>query len=56
MVKKAEKSGVKVTVVEPKRCSSLNGISKIYNETPIRQGRAFSALQRKVGNGSWQHV
>jgi hypothetical protein len=40
MVRKAEKSGVKAEVVEP----SLNlaeGIWKIYNETPIRQDRAF---------------
>jgi hypothetical protein len=40
MIRKAEKSGVKVKVVEltPKL---VEGIWKIYNETPIRQGRAF---------------
>jgi len=40
MVRKAEKSGVKVSVVEltPK---FVEEIWKIYNETPIRQGRAF---------------
>jgi hypothetical protein len=41
MVRKAEKSGIRVDVVEltPKL---VEGIWKIYNETPIRQGRAFS--------------
>ena len=40
MVRRAEKSGVKVNLVEltPKL---VEGIWKIYNETPIRQGRAF---------------
>ena len=40
MVRRAEKSGVKVSVVEltPKL---VEGIWKIYNETPIRQGRTF---------------
>jgi hypothetical protein len=41
MTRKAEKSGVKVGVVEPSD-KLAEGISKIYNETPIRQGRAFS--------------
>ena len=41
MVKKAEKSGIKVSVVEPSD-QLAEGISKIYNETPIRQERAFS--------------
>jgi hypothetical protein len=40
VVRKAEKSGVKVTVVEPSD-RFAEGISKIYNETPIRQERAF---------------
>jgi hypothetical protein len=40
MVRKAEKSGVKVTVVEPTE-KLAEGIWKIYNETPIRQERAF---------------
>jgi hypothetical protein len=41
MVRRAEKSGVKVSIVDlaPKLAE---GIWKIYNETPIRQGRAFS--------------
>jgi hypothetical protein len=40
MVRKAEKSGVKTEVIE--RSDKLaEGIWKIYNETPIRQDRAF---------------
>ena len=41
MVRRAEKSGVKVSVVEPSD-KLAEGIWKIYNETPIRQERAFS--------------
>jgi hypothetical protein len=41
MVRKAEKSGVKVEVVEPSD-KLAEGIWKIYNETPIRQERAFT--------------
>lgn len=40
MVRRAEKSGVKVSVVELTP-QIIEGIWKIYNETPIRQGRAF---------------
>ena len=40
MVRRAEKSGIKVTVVEPSE-KFAEGVWKIYNETPIRQGRAF---------------
>jgi len=40
MIRKAEKSGVKVNVVELTP-QLVEGIWKIYNETPIRQGRAF---------------
>ena len=40
MVRKAEKSGVKTEVVEPSE-KLAEGIWKIYNETPIRQKRAF---------------
>jgi hypothetical protein len=40
MVRRAEKSGVKVKVVELND-KLVEGIWKIYNETPIRQGRAF---------------
>ena len=41
MVRRAEKKGVKVTVVEPSE-KFAEGVWKIYNETPIRQERAFS--------------
>ena len=40
MVRKAEKSGVKIDVVEPSQ-ELAEGIWKIYNETPIRQERVF---------------
>jgi len=40
MVRKAKKSGVTVRLVEPSE-KLVEGIWKIYNETPIRQGRGF---------------
>ena len=40
MVRKAEKEGVKVSVVQQSD-KLAEGICKIYNETPIRQGRVF---------------
>ena len=40
MVRKAEKEGVKVSVL-PQSDKLAEGIWKIYNETQIRQGRAF---------------
>jgi len=40
MVRKAEKNGVKTEVVDPSE-KLAEGIWKIYNETPIRQERAF---------------
>jgi len=40
MVRKAEKSGIKTEVVEPNE-KLAEDIWKIYNETPIRQERAF---------------
>ncbi len=40
MVRKAEKDGVKVSVVTQSD-KLAEGIFKIYHETPIRQGRAF---------------
>ena len=40
MVRKAEKNGVKVSIVSQSN-RLAEGIWKIYNETPIRQGRAF---------------
>jgi len=40
MVRKAEKSGVKTEAVE-NNDKLVDGVWRIYNETPIRQGRAF---------------
>ncbi|MDR0471416.1 MAG: GNAT family N-acetyltransferase [Nitrososphaerota archaeon] len=40
MIRKAEKDNVKVSIV-PQTDKLAEGIWKIYNETPIRQGRAF---------------
>jgi hypothetical protein len=41
LIRKAEKSGVKLAEVEPSD-KLAEGIWKIYNETPIRQDRAFT--------------
>jgi hypothetical protein len=41
MIRKAEKSGVKTEVVSYSDAFA-EGVWRIYNETPIRQGRAFS--------------
>ena len=41
MIRKAEKSGVKTELINPSE-ELAEGIRKIFNETPIRQGRAFS--------------
>jgi hypothetical protein len=41
MIRKAEKGGVEIEVTEPSE-KLAEGIWKIYNETPIRQNRAFS--------------
>jgi hypothetical protein len=40
MIRKAEKGGVKTVVAEPNE-KFAEGVWKIYNETPIRQNRAF---------------
>jgi hypothetical protein len=40
MVRKAERNGIKVIVAEPSK-KLAEGIWKIYNETPVRQERAF---------------
>jgi hypothetical protein len=40
MVRKAEKSGIRVEIVKPS-ASLVEGIWEIFNETPIRQERAF---------------
>jgi hypothetical protein len=53
MVRKAEKESVKVSVV-PQSDKLADGIWKIYNETPIRQGRAFphfgESIETVAGN------
>lgn len=53
MVRKAEKENVKVSVV-PQSNRLAEGIWKIYNETPIRQDRAFphfgEPLETVAGN------
>ena len=53
MIRKAEKSGVKTEVIELNE-QLVKGIWNIYNETPIRQGRAFPhyglTLQEVDGN------
>lgn len=53
MVRRAEKNGVTVTVVQPDE-KLAEGIWKIYNETPIRQNSAFphygEPLQTVTGN------
>ena len=53
MVRKAEKNGVKTEVVEPNE-KLAEGIWKIYNDTRIRQERAFPhygiSLQSVTGN------
>jgi hypothetical protein len=41
MVRKAKKNGIEVAIVKPNE-KLAEGIWKIYNETPIRQERAFS--------------
>jgi hypothetical protein len=40
MIRRAEKKGIEVRVVQPDE-ELAEGIWKIYNETPIRQGRGF---------------
>jgi hypothetical protein len=53
MIRKAEKSGIKTEVTELNE-QIVKGIWNIYNETPIRQGRAFPhyglTLQEVDGN------
>jgi hypothetical protein len=47
MIRKAEKSGVKTRIVMFSD-TFAEGVWRIYNETPIRQGRAFSHYGRKL--------
>jgi hypothetical protein len=47
MIRKAEKSGVKTEIAKA-HGQLAEGIWKIYNETPVRQGRAFSRYGIKL--------
>lgn len=49
MVRKAEKGDVKVALAEPSD-TLAKGIWQIYNETPIRQGRAFPHYGQSLEN------
>jgi hypothetical protein len=49
MVRKAEKEGVKVSIISPSD-KLAQGIWKIYNETPIRQERAFPHYGESLEN------
>jgi hypothetical protein len=40
MIRKAEKSGIRTSIAEPRK-TLAKGMWEIYNETPIRQERAF---------------
>ncbi len=52
MVRKAEKSGVRVEVTAPSE-GLIEGIWKIYNETPVRQGRAFPHFSQPLESLKW---
>ena len=49
--KQAEKKGVTVREA-PFDESLVKGIWEIYNESPVRQGAAFSALREEPGSGA----
>ncbi|HYA78643.1 MAG TPA: hypothetical protein VEF91_08010 [Verrucomicrobiae bacterium] len=52
MVRRAEKSGIKVSIVEPDE-KFVEGVWKIYNETPIRQERAFPHFGQSLQSVAW---
>jgi len=52
MVRKAEKKDVKVIVTEPNE-KFIEGVWKIYNETPIRQERAFPHYGQSLESVAW---
>ncbi|MGD0644462.1 MAG: hypothetical protein ABSA75_06105 [Candidatus Bathyarchaeia archaeon] len=52
MVRRAEKSGISVTVVQPSE-KFAEGIWKIYNETPTRQDRAFPHYGASLQSVAW---
>ena len=49
MIRKAEKNGIRTEVVDASE-QLAEGIWKIYNETPVRQGRAFSHYGEPLGD------
>jgi hypothetical protein len=52
MVRKAEKEDIKVAVAEPTD-TFIEGVWKIYNETPIRQERAFPQYGQTPQSVAW---
>lgn len=56
MVRRAEKSGIEVRLTAPDE-KFIEGVWKIYNETPIRQERAFSHFGQSLQSVAWNiHV
>jgi hypothetical protein len=49
MIRKAEKSGITTKIIEPNQ-TMFEGIWKIYNETPVRQGRPFPHYGESIQN------
>ena len=52
MIRKAEKSGITVAVMKPDK-KLIDGVWKIYNETPIRQGNVFSHYGQSLKSVAW---
>src|SRR5208283_1077309 len=52
MVRRAEKNGIKVSVAEPDE-KFVEGVWKIYNETPIRQEHVFSHFGQSLQSVRW---
>jgi len=52
MARKAEKGGINLSVVQAND-KFVEGVWKIYNETPIRQGRAFSHYGQSLDSVAW---
>jgi hypothetical protein len=52
MVRRAEKSGITVTISDPDG-KFVEGVWKIYNETPIRQERAFPHFGQSLQSVDW---
>src|SRR5208283_4840420 len=52
MVRRAEKSGINVSITEPDE-KFVEGVWKIYNETPIRQGSVFPHFGQSLQSVAW---